>query len=102
MTTVTKTTADPKANEPKYFAIEDVFHANTTEGKVQIPMRFKTKLMRQIAKLDETSGVFLLVDSVCDEETIERIDELDNVEMSQVVTEYFKAQQKFMGAPLGE
>ncbi|MDQ4502184.1 hypothetical protein [Sinomonas sp. ASV322] len=94
----------PKAPAPKPASqvVEDSLHFQTSEGEVVIPLRFKTKLLRRIRKMDELDAFFEVIDNAAGQETAELIDELDSLETAGIVEAFFKAYQEKVDATLGE
>lgn len=99
---MTATKAVAADSTPKFMVRDEVFIANTTEGEVRIPLRFKGKILRKLAQLGELQGLYHLIDNVCSEETQERLDEVDNLELTDVTNAFFKEFNKAMQATPGE
>lgn len=92
-----------KTTKPKFQVVDDHFIAQTDEGELKIPLRFKTKLLRKIREVpDELDQVFALLDGLGDKVTAEKIDELDVLDATELVSEYFDAWAKKNQARLGE
>jgi hypothetical protein len=95
--------ARPAPKPGKYRVEDETFIADTADGELRIPLRFKTKLMRVIRDLDgELDQVFALLDGIGDTETAEALDELDIFESLDLVTEYFAAWEAKHQATVGE
>jgi hypothetical protein len=91
------------ASKPKFQVVEDTFIAQSSEGEIKIPMRFKTKLFRKLRELpDEIDQVFALLDGLGDPHTAEQLDELDLFEMTELVEAFFAEFEKKNEAKLGE
>ena len=91
------------ASKPRFFVAGSTFFAQTDEGELRIPLRFKTKLLRQIRDLpDEIDQVFALLDGIGDKATAEKLDELDVLDTTETAAAYFQAWQEKNEARLGE
>lgn len=91
------------AKKPKYFVAGDRFYAQTDDGELQVPLRFKTKLVRAIRDLDdELDQLFALLEGLGDKSTAEALDELDIFETTEIAEKYFQAWQEKNEARLGE
>jgi hypothetical protein len=101
-TTMTATKTAIAATTPKFMVRDEVFIANTTEGEVRIPLRFKGKILRKLAQLGELPGLYYLIDNACSEETQARLDDVDNIELAEVTAAFFKEFNKSMQATPGE
>lgn len=87
----------------KYSVLEDTFIADTSDGELRIPLRFKTKLLRAIRDLaDPLDQLFALLDGIGDQQTAEALDELDVFESAELVKEYFDAWEAKHKATVGE
>lgn len=91
------------AKKPKYFVAGDRFYAQTDDGELQVPLRFKTKLVRAIRDLDdELDQLFALLEGLGDKDTAAALDELDIFETTEIAEKYFQAWQEKNEARLGE
>lgn len=91
------------ARKPKYMVVGETFTAQTGDGELRIPLRFKTKLVRVIRDLeDELDQLFGLLNGLGDEATAEALDELDIFETTEIAEKYFQAWQEKNEARLGE
>ncbi len=91
------------AKKPRFFVAGDAFFAQTDDGELKIPLRFKTKLLRSIRDAgDELDQLFALLDGLGDAATAEALDELDIFETTEIATTYFQAWQEKNEARLGE
>lgn len=101
--TTTARSAAAKATKPQFIVIDGVFIAQSSEGEIKIPLKFKTKLFRKITAIDdEIEQVFALLDGIGDQKTSEQLDELDIFEMQEVVKEFFEKFKEKSEASLGE
>lgn len=101
--TTTARRATVAAAKPKFIVVDGVFIAQSSEGEIKIPLKFKTKLFRQIATIDnEIEQVFALLDGIGDQKASDQLDELDIFEMQEVVKEFFAKFQEKSEASLGE
>lgn len=92
-----------KPAKPKYQVVGDVFVAQTDQGEVRLPLRFKTKLLRSIRDTgDDIDQVFALLDCIGDSRTVAQLDEMDVFDMTELVTEFFKEFGERQKARLGE
>lgn len=87
------------SKKPTYMVVGDTFVAQTTDGELQVPLRFKTRLFRKILKseADEVEMFFDLLEGIGDEDTLAALDELDIFESAPLAAAYFrgwKARQK--------
>lgn len=95
--------SEPKSNKPRYMVVGNVFVAQSDDGEVKIPLRFKTKLIREIRDLpDEMDQVFALLAGIGDRKTADQLDELDIYDTAELVTKFFQAFQEKQKARLGE
>lgn len=90
--------------KPKFFVAGSTFFAQTDDGELKIPLRFKTKLVRLIRDMpgDELDQLFALLDGLGDQETADALDELDIFETTEIAEAYFQAWQEKNEARLGE
>jgi len=94
-----------KATKPKYIVIGDNLVCQTSDGELSFPLRFKTKLLRQLGTfrdLDETDQLFWLLENVGQKAVAERLEELDVFETLGIVGEYFRQFEKRAQAAKGE
>lgn len=96
--------AEPGADRPKFYIVGDDFHAVTSDGMLVVPMRFKTRLFKQVLRSegDNVELFLLLTDGIGDEETIAQLDELDIFETAAVAAAYFQAWREKQQASMGE
>jgi len=74
----------PSAAKPEYQVIGTNLYVQTSDGEIVLPLRFKTKLFRQLAHgTDEMSAFFAILDNVGSPEVVEALDELDLAETSR-------------------
>lgn len=91
------------AKKPPYFVAGDTFYAQTPDGELRIPLRFKTKLLRSIRDAgDEIDQLFALLGGLGDEATAAALDELDIFDTTEIAEKYFQAWQEKNEARLGE
>lgn len=98
-------TTVPKAKKPPYFVAGDHFFAQSEEGEIKIPLRFKTKLIRTITRggdTDEAEQLFMLVEGLGDKATSEKLDELDFLDTTEIALRFFQAWEEKNEARLGE
>lgn len=90
--------------KPEHFVAGDTFFAQTSDGELSIPLRFKTKLIRQIREVDgdELDQMFALLDGIGDKATANALDELDIFETTRHVQAFFRAWQERNQASVGE
>lgn len=102
MTTTAKSKTT-KAAKPRHIVVDNVFIADTSEGELRIPLKFKTKLLRSIRDSgDELDQLIALLDGIGDTTSIALIDELDIFETAEHVTKFFEAFQEKHDAAVGE
>lgn len=94
----------PKASavKPRFLVVEDKLMCQTTEGEIALPLRFKTKLLRQFGSLDQMDAFFLILDEIAGEETVATVDELDIMETTEIMVEFFKVFESKVQATMGE
>ncbi|QJU52929.1 hypothetical protein SCB71_06300 [Herbiconiux sp. KACC 21604] len=96
------------SEKPKYQVVDGKLHAQTPEGEIILPLRFKTKLIRAARDIkngqgDELDQFFYIIDALGDFDTLAVIDELDFVEeTTPLVMEFFKAFGEQQRATTGE
>lgn len=92
------------AKMPDYCVVGTDFHANTSDGVLTIPLRIKTRLVREIRDLggDHLDQLFALFDGLGDEDTRDAVDELDIIESTKLAVTFFRAWHERQGASLGE
>lgn len=90
------------AAKPRFLVVEDTLKCQTEEGELSLPLKFKTKLLRQFGKLDQMDAFFLIIDEVAGPETSAIIDELDIMETTGIMVEFFKIFEGRIQATLGE
>lgn len=92
MTTTRSTTRKAVAEKPKYQTVGDYFVAQSDEGEIKIRLGFKTKLLRAIRDSgDAIDQLFALLDGIGDKKTAEQLDELDYLETTEIVNQFFQA-----------
>ncbi len=90
------------AAKPRFLVVEDSLKCQTAEGEISLPLKFKTKLLRQFGQLDQMDAFFLLIDEVAGPEVSTTIDELDIMETTEIMVEFFKTFETRIQATLGE
>lgn len=92
------------STKPKYFVAGATFFAQTENGELKLPLRFKTGLIRAIRDIDgdEIDMMFALLDGLNDKETAAALDELDVFETTALVAAFFKAWREKQQASVGE
>lgn len=95
---------DVPAQKPKHMVIGDTFIAQTSDGELRIPLRFKTKLFRKLVKSDgdEVEQFLDLIEGLGDEATVEKLDELDIFEAADMAGKYFTAWREKQQTTPGE
>lgn len=90
--------------KPRFLVAGTTFFAQTEEGELAIPLRFKTKLIRSIRDIpgDEIDQMFALLDGLGDRHTADALDELDVFETMEIVGAFFRAWQEKQQASVGE
>lgn len=96
------TTRKAAAEKPRFLVVEDKLVCQTTEGEISIPLRFKTKLLRQFGSMDQMDAFFLILDEIAGPETVATIDELDIMETTEIMVEFFKEFESKVQATMGE
>lgn len=95
--------AKAPAKKPKHMVVGETFYAQTDDGELRIPLRFKTKLVRAISQTDdELDQLFALLEGLGDQGTADALDELDIFETTEIAEKYFQAWQEKNQARLGE
>lgn len=91
-------------NKPQFMVVGDTFVAQTADGELKVPLRFKTRLFRQLLKsdADEVEQFFLLLEGIGDDTTLEVIDELDIFESAKIAAAYFQGWKEKQQATPGE
>jgi hypothetical protein len=94
----------PAPEKPRFQVVGDTFIAQTEQGELSIRLRFKFKLLRQLRNNggDQIDQIFSLLDGINDQETAERLDELDTFEAIELVVAYFNEFNKRQQASMGE
>lgn len=93
------------AEKPRFVTVGDTFIAQTTDqGELQVRLRFKFKVLRSVRNAggDELDQFFNLLDGIGDQETLDKIDELDAIEATEIIGAYFQEFAKKQQAALGE
>lgn len=86
-----------------YRVDRDTFIADTSDGELQIPLRFKTRLIRAVRELDDpVDQLFTILEGVGDSATAEALDELDFIESLKIADAFFDAWREKNEASLGE
>lgn len=79
---------------------EASFYADTTAGKIKLPLDIKVKVFRNMRSIqedkDELDAFFYLVDSLGDKNTALIIDEMGTVELTTLLNLYFEEFAKYM------
>lgn len=90
--------------KPPYMVVGDTFVAQTSDGELKVPLRFKTKLFRKLVKsdADEVEQFMDLIEGIGDSVTLERLDELDIFESAKIAGAYFKGWRARQGSTVGE
>lgn len=90
--------------KPQFFVAGNTFYAQTENGELAIPLRFKTKLIRELRDVegDEIDQMFALLEKLNDKATADALDELDIFETGRIVRTFFRAWQEKNRASLGE
>lgn len=90
--------------KPPFYVVGDTFHAETENGDLALPLRFKTKLVRAIRDVegDEVDMMFALLDGIGDQDTAAALDELDIFESSRIAGTFFRAWREKQQASVGE
>ena len=96
------TAAKAVAPKPRFLVVEDTLKCQTEEGEISLPLKFKTKLLRQFGKLDQMDAFFLILDEVAGPGVSEVIDELDIMETTEIMVEFFKVFEERVQATLGK
>lgn len=96
--------AEPGNDRPPFYVIGDTFYAVTSDGMLSVPLRFKTRVFREVMASDgDNIELFLmLIDGIGDEATAAQLDELDIFESAPIAAKYFQAWQEKQDATLGE
>lgn len=102
MTAASTKTAAETAEKPRFLVIEDTLKVQTEQGEISLPLRFKTKLLREFGKLEQMDAFFIIVDSVAGPETAAVIDELDILETTEIMVQFFKHFEEKVQATMGE
>jgi hypothetical protein len=105
-------TADPTVpvfdktprTKPKHMVVGETFIAQTSDGELKVPLRFKTRLFRKLVKSDgdEVEQFLDLIEGIGDEATLAKIDELDIAETARMAGVYFTAWREKQRATPGE
>lgn len=90
--------------KPKYMVVGDSFVAQTSDGELKVPLRFKTKLFRKLVKHtgDEVEMFMDLLEGLGNQDTVDALDELDIFESAQIAGAYFKGWRARQQASVGE
>jgi hypothetical protein len=91
--------------KPKFQVVGDTFIAQTTDqGELAIRLNFKFKLLRRVRDSggDEIDQFFNLLDGIGDQETLDKLDELDAIEATELIGAYFREFGERQQASLGE
>lgn len=95
----------PPVAKPRFQVVDDKFVAQLSDGnEVKLPLQVKTKLFRQISKAtdDELGMVFMMLDGIGDQESSDKLDEVDIFETQEVVSAFFEAFTAKAQATTGE
>ncbi|WP_431800320.1 hypothetical protein [Microbacterium kunmingense] len=94
----------PPTVKPEFFVAGNTFYAQTENGELAIPLRFKTRLIRELRDVegDELDQMFILLDRLNDQATADALDELDIFDTTRVVGQFFKAWREKQQASVGE
>lgn len=90
--------------KPQFMVVGETFVAQTSDGELKVPLRFKTRVFRELLKsdADEVEQFFLLLDGIGNTETLEKIDELDIFESAKIAAAYFQGWREKQQASPGE
>lgn len=96
--------AEPGEDRPQFYVVGETFHAVTSDGLIAVPLRFKTRVFRDVmaAQGDNVELFLVLIDGVGDEETAAQLDELDIFETIPIAAAYFRAWREKQDASMGE
>lgn len=93
-------------NAPRYQVVDGTFVFSDADehGDIRIPMRFKTKLLREVTRedLDEMGQLFALLEGIGSEDVADRLGEMDIFDTMEVVSGFFEEFEKIAEARLGE
>lgn len=66
------------------------FHYPTADGEIVIShiSKIKTGVLRKYRKLEEMDMVFSIIEEIADEDTLSRLDELDQGQLEDFVTKW--------------
>ena len=90
--------------KPRFMVVGETFVAQTADGELKVPLRFKTKLFRKLVKsdADEVEMFMDLIEGIGDSSTLNAIDELDIFEAVEIAGAYFKGWKARQQATVGE
>lgn len=81
----------------------EIYSYQTEDGiDIVLPLKFKTKILRQAASLDEVEFMFYMLDNVADEANVLLIDEMDVVDFGKMFKGWQAAWQARAEATSGE
>lgn len=90
------------AEKPQFLVVENSLKCQTSEGEISLPLKFKTKLLRQFGQLQEMDAFFLIIDEVAGPEVSAVIDELDIMETTEIMVKFFSVFEERVQATVGE
>lgn len=88
--------------KPRFLVVEDSLKCQTELGELSLPLRFKTKILREFGKLDQMDAFFVIIDQVAGPDTAAVIDELDIMETTEIMVEFFRIFEARVQATMGE
>ena len=94
----------PPTTKPPFFVAGTTFFAQTEDGELSVPLRFKTSLVRAIRDVDgdEIDMMFALLEGLGDKVTADALDDLDIFETTRIVAAFFRAWREKQQASVGE
>lgn len=95
-------TLQPVTCEPSPDRLHLVAH--TERGDLLIPLRFKTRLLREVKnQVDEMDAFFAILDGIGEQALVDELDELDIADTTAIVAAWFGQVRDRLGAQsLGE
>jgi hypothetical protein len=92
------------ATKPEFIVIDGKLVCQTNEGELKLPLQLKTKIIRAMrdSGLDQIAQFVLMLDSLGDQATLDKIDELDFLDTVKIVTRFFEEYTKLQESAMGE
>ncbi len=83
---------EPETDKPPMMVVHDTFIAQSDRGELRMPLSIPRKMVRAMAELGSADAqIDLLLESRGDQENRDRLDNLDDVEVTIITRGFFEA-----------